>query len=170
MFLPEGSDELRQGDLLDDQPLPFWRYTDFELSGRPGEAPQSARVSVVAKGLSVPVVLCSHDCDLENHRNRYGWVVAPVLPWPFPDIADDASLDLISSARMSENNEYGYIHLFPIQIPGADADWRVVDFSALISVGPPSKIRRTFLGMKRFEMDDATREEFRLKLAASFGR
>lgn len=169
MFLPQGSNELRQGDLLEPQPLPFWRYTDFELSSRPGEPPHYARVSTVAKGLSVSMAVCSHDCDLENTRNRYGFVVAPVLPWPF-EMGSDQSLELISSGRLNDANEYDYINLFPIQYPGDDADWRVVDFSALIAVGPPPKIKRQFLGMKQHEMTEQTRGDFKLKLAAFFGR
>ena len=173
MFLEQPSDELRQGDICFEWPFPKWQLTEYLVAGDPaGAAPNRALIHLHSSGTTVPITILSHDCDIENPRNRLGLVVAPVLPWPFPDLGSDDSLDLMRSQGLSAENTYDYINLFPIELPdtGADADWRVADFSGLMTMSPPKKVIAILKSAKRYEMTDKTREELKRKLASFFGR
>lgn len=129
-----------------------------------------ALLPMYEQGSSIPLIVCSHDCDLENPRNRLGFIVAPLLPWPSGiDIASDNGLTLINSYKPGENG-YDYIQLYPIKLPGEEPEWRVVDFSAITSLSPPAKLVSILLKAKRFEMADQAREYFGTKLAAFFIR
>jgi len=116
------------------------------------------------------LILCSHDCDLENPRARIGFIVAPVLSWPgLVDIASDKGLALVNSYKPGEEG-YDYINLYPLRLPSEDPEWRVVDFSAMTSLSPPPKLVPILRKAKRFQMTDEAREYFGNKLAAFFIR
>lgn len=170
-FIEQPSEELRQGDVLFDWPFPLWNMNAYQLAVEASSgANQRAIMNLIDKGSPSPVVICSHDCEIENSRTRMGLVVAPVTAWPLSALDSDESLDLMNSRVPNSNDAYEYINWFPLNVGGETADWRVADFSALSSVAPPHKIKKLLLGGKRFEMTDQARQEFKEKLAMFFGR
>lgn len=171
-FLPDPTGELRQGDICFDWPLPKWQLNGYTVASDPsGGNPTTALVSLHEQGSRLPIVLCSHDCDLENPRTRLGFVVAPVLPWPWPnEMGSDKSLALINSTVPGPDGSYEYIQLYPIKLPGGRPDWRIIDFSGMMSISSPRKSAPVLLKAKRYEMTDQTRRTFGDKLAAFFIR
>jgi hypothetical protein len=163
--------ELRQGDICFEWPFPKWQLNGYSVAADPsGGNPNVALVGLYEQGARLPLVICSHDCDLENWRARLGFVVAPVFDWPFPDMGSDESLALIGSAVLGEDGSYDYINLFPLKFSGEPINWRVVDFSGLTSIASPRKATPVLLKAKRFEMTEETRLNFGNKLAAFFIR
>jgi hypothetical protein len=163
--------ELRQGDVCFEWPFPKWQLNGYSVAADPsGGNPTTALIGLHEQGVKLPLIICSHDCDLENYRARLGFIVAPVLQWPFPDLGSDDSLALISSAVIGDDGSYDYINLFPLKLEPDLADWRVVDFSGLTSVASPKKTTPVLLKAKRLEMTDETRVNFGNKLAAFFIR
>jgi hypothetical protein len=170
-FLAEPTDDLRQGDICFEWAYPKWDLNTYMVATSPtgGNSP-AALLALHEKAVPVPIVLCSHDCELENPRNRLGIVVAPVLPWPFADKSDDRSLALINSASPGTDGSYEFIQTYPIRLPTGQPDWRIIDFSGMQSVASPQKVLPILRKAKRFEMVDETRESFSYKLAAFFIR
>ena len=174
MFLSEITGELRQGDICYSWPIPRWLLTDYQVLMTAEGKTARLQVGVHQRGVDLPLVLCSHDCDLENPREGVGFLVAPLLPWPFGDsMSSDGSLELVGASRMQEGS-YAYINLFPICLPESRNDngsgWRVVDFSSITSVGPPPKLVPILRKAKRLEMTEEVRLLFKRKLAAFVGR
>lgn len=173
LFVDNPTDELRQGDISYEWPFPVWNLNKFQVVTQVlgGGSPQSAVVSLLARGAPAPVAICSHDCEIENPRSRTGLLMAPVLPWPYPEVSSDLSLDLIGSREPDSKNLYSFIYLFPVNLGAAGQDdWHVIDFSAMATMTSPNKIKPRLLDGKRFEMLDKTRIQFKTKLAAFFGR
>lgn len=171
LFLDAPSNELRQGDICFDWPVPKWQLSGYMVASEPAaERSTMALVSVHSKGDRLPLVVCSHDCDLENPRSRSGVVVAPLLRWPDASMGSETSLGIISSYVPQDDGAYEYINLYPIKLPLDPPDYRVVDFSSLTSIGSPVKSIPMLLNAKRFEMTDGARENFSNKLAAFFIR
>ena len=163
--------ELRQGDICFEWPFPKWQLNGYSVAADPsGGNPNVALIGLHEQGAKLPLIICSHDCDLENWRARLGFVVAPVFQWPFPDLGSDDSLALISSGVLGEDGSYDYINLFPLKFSNDPADWRVADFSGLTSIASPRKATPVLLKSKRFEMTDETRVNFGNKLASFFIR
>ena len=92
MFLPTPSGELRQGDLCEGVPFPAWNLNDYLVARPHQDGAAKAVVSLLKKGETVPVVICSHDCTLDNVKagTLGGISVAPVLPWPFPNNEEES--------------------------------------------------------------------------------
>lgn len=172
MFIDVPTEELRQGDICFEWPFPIWNLNSFQVLTQVGSGKaQGAAVNLLKGGDPLPIAICSHDCEVENSRSRSGLLIAPVLPWPYPDITVDKSLDLVGSRVPDAGKVYSYINLFPVNLSYNERDdWRVIDFSAMTAMAPPSKIKLRLLEAKRFEMHDKTRMEFKEKLAAFFGR
>jgi hypothetical protein len=171
LFLDEPSNELRQGDVCFEWPIPKWLLSGYMVASEPtADRAATALVSVHAKGESLPVVVCSHDCDLENPRSRTGVVVAPLFHWPNFPMGSDVSLGIISSDLPGDDGAYEHINLYPFKLPLDPPDWRVIDFSAMTSIGSPQKSIPMLLKAKRYEMTDKARENFCNKLAAFFIR
>jgi hypothetical protein len=163
--------ELRQGDICFEWPFPKWQLNGYSVAADPsGGNPTVALIGLHEQGAKLPLVICSHDCDLENPRARLGFVVAAVFDWPFPDLGSDDSLALISSAVLGEDGSYDYINLFPLKFSNDPVDWRIVDFSGMTSIASPRKATPVLLKSKRLEMTDETRVHFGNKLAAFFIR
>ena len=120
----------------------------------------------------VPVVVCSHDCDIENPKLRTGVILAPLLGYPqHPEPERQAQLR--ESRRPDSDSKYHYINLFPLEFDDTSlglGDRMVVEFSAMLSAGRSKEAIRVLKGKKVLEMTDETREDFRQKLAAFFGR
>lgn len=171
-FVDAPSDELRQGDICLEWPFPLWNLNTFQVAVEvSSESRQRAVINLYARGNKLPVVICSHDCEVENARTRAGLLVAPLLEWPFPSLETDDSLDLMNARVPNGNREYDYINWFPVNLQAAtDNSWHVVDFSAMTSVSPPHKIKSQLLSAKRFEFTEESRIEFKEKLAMFFGR
>lgn len=187
------SGELRQGDICFEWPFPFWNLNSYQVSKQVTTGSlNSAVVNLLASGDSLPVAICSHDCEVENPRGRTGLSLAPLLPWPYSDLGSDESLELIQShvpgelqidnrtvadagvqarADSESPRAYGFINLFPVNLGSTETNgWRYIDFSAITAIGPPRKIKGQLLKGKRFEMEDETRDRFKAKLAAFFSR
>jgi hypothetical protein len=168
-FLPVPTSELRQGDVCYQWQFPKWQLNSYQVAFQPSAArPNSAIVSLHSKGEILPLIICSHDCDLENPRSRMGIIVAPVLSWPDSDQGSELSAKIQRSDVPGNDGAYAHINLFPIKIPRRD--WRVVDFSALTSVSTPDKVVPALRLAKKYEMTDEAREKFSNKLAAFFIR
>jgi hypothetical protein len=86
-------------------------------------------------------------------------------------MSSDSSLELVGASKMQDGS-YAYINLFPVQLPVSQEDpvWRVVDFSSIMSVGPPPKLVPILRKAKHLEMTEEARLLFKRKLAAFFGR
>jgi hypothetical protein len=123
----------------------------------------------------MPLLVLSHDCELENVRARLGILVAPVLHWP-TNVDDDALRESTRpSASADGESVYEFGQLWPLFIPRADpegnpavAEWMVADFSGMTSVAPPTKVTPIFRRKRRFEMTDESRRLLQDKLAAYF--
>src|SRR5690242_8647902 len=76
LFLDQPTAELRQGDICFEWPFPKWQLNGYMVASEPptGKA-TTAIVSVHSRGDAIPLVICSHDCDIENPRSRAGIVV-----------------------------------------------------------------------------------------------
>jgi hypothetical protein len=171
VFLSETTSELRQGDICYSWPIPRWLLTDYHVLMTAEGKVAKVQVGVYERGADLPLVLCSHDCDLENPRERAGFLVAPLRPWPFGDMSSDSSLELVGASKI-QNGSYAYINLFPVYLPEArqDQGWHVVDFSSIMSVGPPPKLVPILRKAKHLEMTEEARLLFKRKLAAFLGR
>lgn len=171
-FVDALSDELRQGDICFAWPFPQWNMNTFQVAIEvASDSRQRAITNLHDRGAKLPIVICSHDCEVENSRTRAGLVVAPLLRWPFPSLESNSSLDLMHARVPSEKREYDYINWFPVNLRSADLDdWRVVDFSAMSSMSPPHKIKSQLLATKKYELTEISRVEFKEKLAMFFGR
>ena len=175
MFLEEPSDELRQGDICFDWVFPKWQLNDYLVASDASSGVSNrAVIHVLSSGASLPIMVLSHDCEIENPRSRIGLSVAPILPWPLgDDYGSDESLDLIRSGSLSAGSTFEFIQFFPVQLKdeeGAEPSWKVVDFSGLMSASPPKKAIPLLKARKRLEMLEETRKNLKLKLAAFFGR
>lgn len=171
-FLDQPTGDLRQGDICFSWPFPKWQMTSYQVTSSPaGPSQATALVSLHEQGTDIPLVICSHDCDLENPRGRLGFIVAPLFPWPSGiNITTEKGLTLVNSYKPGPDNSYDHINLYPIKLPGEDPEWRVVEFSAMTSISPPLKLVPILRKAKRFEMTDEAREYFGTKLAAFFIR
>lgn len=188
VFLAEPTpDDLRQGDILTPLVFPRWDLGNYHLSGKVEAnaranlavtdvmmldhiAPEAAVMNVAGKSAPLRLMICSHDCEFDKAemKNRAGILVVPLMPPP--DTNDQEALDkLRASGRRDDEGEYDFIHLFPIQLPDG-GDFFVADFSAMMAVGSPSKIRKRLIDMRELEMTDEWRGLLRYKLAAYFGR
>lgn len=169
LFEVSPSDELRQGDICSDWMIPKWQpHTNQIVSDADGVARRTLVDLHGKAGESSSLALCSHDCDLENPRNRRGIIVAPVVDWPNGDMGSDLSLEIIGSRAPNSAGRYAHINLFPVNL--GQLGWKVVEFSALTSMISPKKFTDRLLKSKQFEMTDPTRRDFRLKLAAFLAR
>lgn len=180
-------DDLRQGDVLSPLVFPRWDLGNYQLGGRVGAEsranlavtdvmmvdhidPVTAVLNVSGKAKPLRFIVCSHDCEFDRAeiKNRLGILVAPLTPRPQTNDAE-AIAALRGSRERTDDGGYDFMHLFPVQLPGED-DFVVADFSAMMAVGAPSKIRKLLIDMREHEMTDDARQLLRFKLAAFFGR
>jgi hypothetical protein len=119
------------------------------------------------------VLICSHDCDCDpaNVSGRGGILVAPIMPRP--RLNDDADrIDALrQSWKLTDAGTFEFGHLFPL-IEGSqeDAEFRVADFSRMISAGPGPKGLAMLKQRKAREFTEEFRGRLQLKLAAFLGR
>lgn len=117
----------------------MWKLTSYDLQT---SSDGSSNLRTVVHG-SKPgfLVVCSHDCDIENVRDRAGLAVAPLdvpsLPWP----GGDARWETLRSSWEPTGDAFEFGHLFPLHWddpPGI----RIIDFSRLTTAGPVARPRR----------------------------
>jgi len=165
VFLEQSTPELRQGDVIDGVVFPLWTLTNYHVSGPPTERPQRVVMDLLKPGEPIRFVVCSHDCEIENARQRMGLLVAPITGWPAR--SDAADEELRASMRRDSDENWHYIHLFPMAFPDG---WAVADFSGIMAMGRPVKVEPWLLERKQFELTEESRTLFREKLAAFVGR
>lgn len=169
------SGELRQGDVTSVPFFPQWDFTkSFQIVGEDGiRALQMSAWSSVQKsedGRDL-VVICSHDCDVANPRQRTGILLAPIVK--VSASPGDARFDqIMNSQSPSPEGLFTQIQVFPLVLPAGDIAVQAyaIDFSAMISVGCKDGAIPELLAHKLHEMNDATRKAFKTKLAAFVGR
>jgi hypothetical protein len=171
LFAPATSDgQLNQGDLIASIDLPEWRLNDTgSQSLHVGDRPQRL---VVHGALDQMVIVCSHDCDIDQVKGGYraGVIVAPL--GPPPRLTAEMQELLRDSWRLTAEGTFEFGHLYPVKLPGADdSGLLVADFSRMISAGPGKAVVGMLLDRRTCSMDDdEQRRGFQLKLAAFFGR
>lgn len=179
-FLASPTDELRQGDVCGSWVLPKWAFNSLELMTMPGKSPTGVRTGVHAQGEQLLVLVCSHDCEVENTRDRMGILVAPLFDPPYED-ADPRAEAVRGSNRPKPSGaagedekaeEFDFIHLYPVLVSQAAREprWLVADLSAITSMAPASKAVRALRDGKIAEMTDEEREAFQFKMAAFLAR
>jgi hypothetical protein len=166
---------LRQGDVSSVALTPIWHLSECDYQAKGDGSPHS----VVIRGWNKPlthlgrrvVLVCSHDCDLENPRSRTAIALAPVIRVP-AQRESQLYRDIMSSARSTEDEAgnviFDWINFFPLELP--DLGDHVADLSALISVAPPADAVSLLVQHKLWEMTDETQRLLGRKLSAFFLR
>lgn len=168
------SDTLRQGDVCTVDHFPQWDVEKSPSLTLPNGTVgiQLAAWSPVqsAPGGGHLVVVCSHDCDVENPRSRTGILLAPLVKVPASHASPE--YERIMGSGEVAGEELAYINFFPLELPVEEGDPSAVvaDFSAIIAMGRPSSAIPKLVSTKLFEMDDFARSNFKTKLAAFVGR
>lgn len=174
ILVGDPSGVLRQGDVCVVDFFPRWDVAKSQtVSSQSGTvAIQMSAWNSVKEGPDGGhlVVVCSHDCDVDNPRQRTGLLLAPVIKTPA-----HRGTELYATIMGSDQILDGVVHaagLFPLSIPdvGGEATDVVIDFSSLISMGQPVRVIPMLREKKLYEMDDAMRVRFKMKLAAFVGR
>lgn len=180
------TDELRQGDVCCVDRFPQWTLASTNLS-LPGVDKTILAVDQPKKlarsGDQFLACVCSYDCELENKVDRSGVLLAPVRLLPagtsrvikeswrpigFEDMTDDEGL-----GALSEGGELSFANynMFPMRLSLNDIEQDViVDFAAMASLADPKNSIPALLLAKRFELNDAARQFFQLKIALFMAR
>lgn len=170
-FLETPTAELRQGDICFAWQYPKWSLNEYLIAApAAGGRPRSALLQVLKSGDRFPVAVCSHDCEIENGRTRVGLLIAPVFP--LTSNYDENQLMDIAASSHPADDEYSYINWFPVQLAAEEnkLELQVVELSAITYMAEPRKSAAALLAAKRYEMADETRQAFKDKIAAFFGR
>lgn len=163
--------ELRQGDIVEVVAYPQWAVNKSHAMVDSGGSTSAIIIPTMTKLLRQEqplVALCSHDCDMENPRGRTGILVAPVIP--VPSSPGERHDEIMNSGDMSVDT-ISFGHLFPVEIARPEGIQKgVIDFSAMTSMGPAQIVTSQLQSAKLYQMTDATRQNFRMKLAYFVGR
>ena len=168
MFLEVPSGNLRQGDICGIKAFPLWDISaTAEVTFPNGvdhlQLPAWHQV-LEDDGLRL-VVVCSHDCDLENPRSRTGLLIAPLVKVPANPNED--RFERIMASAVTTDDVFEYINLFPLTINHVHA---AAEFSAITHIAQIRTAIEMLAGNKRAEMTEDTRAAFKKKLAAFLGR
>jgi len=168
--------DLRQGDVVYSYRVPYWNVNTTQHATAPLPEATSftrAMVDLRSGGLPLPLLVLSHDCELENVRARLGLLVAPIVV--APNVDDGTLKQSTHPVGEPSNQVYEYGHLWPMQLPAqdpveeaAEPIWMVADFSGITTVAPPSRVVAIFRKIRRFEMTDEARQLLQDKVAAYF--
>ena len=163
---------LRQGDLVLLDYFPLWQPKKVSRiigpDGNEGIVLAPWAGAVVHQGKSLAAI-CSHDCDVENPRQRTGLLLAPVVKVPAKTGTD--MHEAILRSGKPDGDEWDFIGLFPLTLlPGMAYESAVVDFSAMCSMARAHDVVSDLRGCKVAEMDEDEAGLFRLKAAAFIGR
>lgn len=169
------SGPLRQGDICVIPAFPIWdikRATRQVGSNDVTESlglPRHRTIEWDSLSGAVPVAICSHDCDLENPRDRTGIIIAPLIRVPASP-TDPRFEEIMASGVIGR--EVHYTHLFPISYVGQSDETvnAVIDFSALTSMAKAEAAIQKLQPSKVLECDDETRQAIRTKIALFLAR
>lgn len=170
-FIETPGQELRQGDICGVTAFPTWNVEQTrEVLGSDGTVKQlllPTHDRLATQNDQKLVVVCSHDCDIENPRQRFGLLLAPLVPIPAGPNETEMRNAIMNSGVLT-NDAYEYINFFPLTINNGDQV--VVDFSAITHFARARQTVDALLANKIAELTDEARADFRLKLGAFFGR
>jgi hypothetical protein len=127
---------------------------------------------VILGSPTLNVLVCAHDCDIENMRDRRGLLVTPIVEEPSFEQEQRERLRRSHSTRRDANGNRGYdfVHLFPLRLTvDGEETFRVADFSGMMSVGGKLLLDK-LCPAKTHEMDDRHRRKLQLKLSAFVSR
>jgi hypothetical protein len=182
--------ELRQGDICRVEQFPRWtlKSTNLDLPNVDKHilaVDQMTRLSRYREEFLACV--CTYDCELDYKDDRSGVLLAPVKPFPsinstsgyrllkdswrpvgFESMSDEQAL------RALEGNDdlaFANYNFFPMRLAldGKEQDV-VVDFASMTSVAEPRKAIPRLLSTKMFQLTDAARQFFQLKIALFMAR
>ena len=129
--------ELQRGDVCGPLAFPSWRLTEYFSGNDQGSSSQRRLLVHGVAEEDVYALICSHDCDVANPRDRRGILLAPVLPSPIRP--DNERFPILEASAAPDGETWHYVNLFPIRLAGPESPLLVADFSALTSAGPVSK-------------------------------
>ncbi|MDQ2726687.1 MAG: hypothetical protein M3Y91_02210 [Actinomycetota bacterium] len=177
MFVGEPNhDTLRQGDLCSVPFFPIWQLPDTTTTTSAEQKITSVNLPALKRVIPADsgflACVCTQCCDIENNKGRVGITIAPVRPAPLAYHDGGARERLATSGEPKADGTFEWFHVFPLELPQADgsSDLVVVDWSAIISIGPHDQAIAKLRATKSHELLPVTRAHFRTKLAASFGR
>jgi hypothetical protein len=119
------------------------------------------------------VLICSHDCDIENGNARAGILIAPVVPLPKKTAENPDALALLrNSWKRTASDDFEYPQFFPLIFDEDNpaSEFALADFSRMMTACPMGKSKPMLLALKTREMTDEHRELLQWKLAAFVGR
>lgn len=119
------------------------------------------------------VAVCTQCCDLDgrNTKERAGVSVAPVRKAPVGPHEHERREMLLASSTPDADQRWSWIHAFPLLLDiDGEEQLVVVDFSAVTTIGKAAKSVPKLIESKLWQMEDDTRDNFREKIAAMFGR
>lgn len=165
--------DLLQGDICRVDLFPQWHLKKSEsvhdASGKIVKLAHSGlQGSLGAPEGGTYVAVCSHSCDIENPRARTGLIVAPITKVP-ARVESEEYRSIIDSAT-SNDGEFTWINLFPLQVEALPEKWCTVEYSAMASIAPVAMAAELLASRRVFRMDQATQDSFALKMAAFLGR
>jgi hypothetical protein len=167
---------LRQGDVCLVDQFPVWNIAEVAVTTRANGSVELALPNLAnAQGLQDRpghlVVVLTHDCDLENTRNRAGVLLAPLVRL---NTRQPGFEDIIKSGApvsSDENSvEWSFLSGYPIPVAGAESGWAIADFSRATTMAPAGQAVSRLIASKVWEMTDEERDLFRSKFASYFNR
>lgn len=165
---------LRQGDICVVPAFPIWDIDRAQRQVGPQDVtegwvlPRHKALEWDQLSGSVAVAVCSHDCDLENPRERTGVIVAPLVRVP-ANPKDDRYAKIMASGIT--DTQIDYVSLFPVSYQDSERSIEaVIDFSAMTSYAKADKAVPKLLSTRVIGCDEGTRESIRRKLALFLGR
>ena len=170
---------LRQGDICTVPFVPYWDLKRTNTVMDPGGKAERLSIPSIksAIGLSEQspwVAVCTQCCDIAQAKGRMGVSVAPVRAVPASEKDPERLSSIMNSTRADSAGQWSWFHLFPLQFQPPDGTGdpilAVVDWSSMMTIGPQNEAVATLLASKRHEMTLELRDQFRTKLAISFGR
>jgi hypothetical protein len=176
-MLAEQGAQLRQGDLTTVKAFPRWT-NDSAFFTPPGAIPGrgSDLLAVLAKTKlmeyrdGVLACVCSHDCDLENPRDRTAILLAPVGIVPQQHYQYEG---IRASRAPDADGLYHHLTLYPYEVGLPGNDELVVcaaDFSAITALHPAEQVLDALQRNRIWELDEIERREFKFKIAHFFAR
>lgn len=169
-----GAGGLRQGDICVMPAFPIWDLDRTQRQVGPRDVtegwvmPRHKAMEWEPLSGSVAVAVCSHDCDLENPRERTGVIIAPLVKVPARP-GDERYERIMASGDTT--TAINYVHLFPVMHSDEDRVIEaVIDFSAMTSLAKSESAVQLLLQTRVLSCDEDTRASIARKLALFLGR
>ena len=116
----------------------------------------------------VHVLVCSHDCDMANPRDRRGILLAPILPTPMDP--EHENFPKLEASFAPDDETWSFINLFPLRLFGPQEQLFVADFSALTTAGPVAKAAAILCGKRISRLNAEATSALQRKLLVFIGR